>query len=382
MALILFYFMALMKRLTRYIFSQLFFTVLAVTLLLTCIMWLAQSLRYIDFIANKGVPILLFLEMVVYLLPNLIVIVAPIAVLIGILFIYNKLSTDHELVVMQASGIGYWQLAKPAIAIGILFTLILYLFTFFFLPFSFRKYRDISMALKEKTLTSLIQVGQFNTIGKYTVYAQSQDSQGNFIDILIYDGSQGNKATIFMAEKGVIFDKAEGGRLLLLKGNRQEKDAITGKPSILYFDQYTIEAKDPSPNEKGTRVIKSYERYIGDLLNPKEKLSPTMRLTYLSAAHQRILSPLYALAFALLGVCAMVLGHFNRRGRTGKILLACLIASLLEVGAMVFLHTLKYSSIMIPLSYGLVLSTIGICLLLLTPWMTRLNPMSSKSRRS
>ena len=139
-----------MKRLTRYIFSQLFFTVLAAIILLTCIMWLAQSLRYIDFIANKGVPILLFLEMILYLLPNLIVIVVPIAVLIGVLFIYNKLITDHELVVMQASGMSYWQLAKPVIAIGILFTFILYLFTFFFLPFSFRKYRDISLTLREK----------------------------------------------------------------------------------------------------------------------------------------------------------------------------------------------------------------------------------------
>jgi lipopolysaccharide export system permease protein len=374
--------MDLMKRLTRYIFSQLFFTVLAATILLTCIMWLAQSLRYIDFIANKGVPILLFLEMIFYLLPNLIVIVVPIAVLIAVLFIYNKLITDHELVVMQASGVSYWQLAKPVIAIGVLFTFILYLFTFIFLPFSFRKYRDISLALREKTLTNLIQVGQFNTIGKYTVYARSQDPQGNFVGILIYDGSQENKAMTFMAEKGVVFDQAMGGRLLLLKGNRQEKDGITGKPSILYFDQYTIEAKDKSANEEGTRVIKAYERYVGELLDPKENLSPSVRLEYLSAAHQRILSPLYALAFALLSVCAMILGHFNRRGHSGKIIMACLIASLLEVGSIVFLHTLKYSSLMIPLSYGLVLSTIGICLSLLMPKTRKLPPMFGRSKHS
>ncbi len=343
-------------------------------------MWLAQSLRYIDFIANKGVPILLFLEMIFYLLPNLIVIVAPIAVLIGVLFIYNKLITDHELVVMQASGMGYWQLAKPAIAIGMIFTFILYSFTFFFLPFSFRKYRDISLALREKTLANLIQVGQFNTIGKYTVYARSQDLQGNFIGILIYDGSSENKAMTFMAEKGVIIDQEMGGRLLLLKGNRQEKDEVTGKPSVLYFDQYTIEAKEKSDHEKGARVIKTYERYVGELFDPKEDISPSTRLEYLSAAHQRILSPLYALAFALLSVCVMILGHFNRRGRSGKIIMACLIASLLEVGAVVFLHTLTYSSLMVPLSYGLVLSTIGVCLSLLVPWMRRATSIFWHSR--
>src|SRR5438477_12305443 len=109
-----------MTYLTRYIFGQLFFTVLLTTLMLTCIMWLAQSLRYIDFIANKGAPILLFCEMLLYLLPNLVVIVAPIAVLMGVLFVYNKLIADHELIVMQASGMGHWQLAKPAILISLI----------------------------------------------------------------------------------------------------------------------------------------------------------------------------------------------------------------------------------------------------------------------
>ncbi|HUX78580.1 MAG TPA: LptF/LptG family permease, partial [Alphaproteobacteria bacterium] len=233
-----------MKHLSRYIFGQLFFTVLTVTLVLTSIMWLAQSLRYIDYIANKGVPFLLFFEMIIYLLPNLVVIVAPIAVLIGVLFIYNKLITDHELVVMQASGLGYWQIAKPAILISLLFTFFIYLFTLYFLPMSFRNYRDIRLTLQEKSLTSLVQVGQFQTYGKYTIYARSQDPQGNFLGIIIYDGSQENKSILFMAEKGIVFNKEEGGRLRLINGNRQEKDLETGKPSILYFDRYIIEAKD------------------------------------------------------------------------------------------------------------------------------------------
>jgi lipopolysaccharide export system permease protein len=372
-----------MRQLSRYIFGQLFFTILAITLVLTSIMWLAQSLRYIDFIANKGIPFLLFFEMILYLLPNLVVIVIPIAVLIGVLFTYNKLITDHELVVMQASGLGYWQLAKPAILISLLFTFIICIFTLYFLPFSFRNYRDITVALREKSLTSLVQVGQFSTFGKYTVYARSQDSQGNFLGILIYDGSQEKKTILFMAEKGVVFNKEEGGRLRLINGNRQEKDLETGKPSILYFDRYIIEAKDNSASEeKGGRFLRAYERSIGDLLNPTETLSPSVRLEFISAAHQRLLSPLYAFVFGLLSVCAMILGHFNRRGRVGRILVACIMACLIEIGALVFLHTLKYSNLMISLSYGLVITTIGVCCLLLTPWAHGFLNVSLPWRRS
>jgi len=372
-----------MKHLTRYIFGQLFFTIFITIVVLTCIMWLAQSLRYIDFIANKGIPISLFFEMILYLIPNLVVIVTPIAILIGVVFIYNKLIMDHELIAMQASGVGFWQLAKPAIFISLLFTIILYLFTIYILPLSFRSYRDLTMTLREKSLASLVQVGQFNTFGKYTIYARSQDSQGNFSGLLIYDGSEGEKTTTFMAEKGVLFNKEEGGQLLLINGNRQEKDDKAGKPSILYFDRYAIETKDKSSSEeKGPRFLRAYERSIEDLLNPKDKLSPSMRLEFASAAHQRLISPLYALAFALLGVCFMILGQYNRKGRGGKIIIVCMIASLTEVGTMVFLHTLKYANFMVPLSYALVFLIIITCCFFLTPWANGLINVSLRRRHS
>ncbi len=371
-----------MKKLTRYIFGQLFFTILSATLLLTSILWLAQSLKYIDFIANKGIPISLFCEMILYLVPNLIVIVLPIAVLIGIIFIYNKLINDHELVVMQASGLSFWQLAKPAILISILFAVVIYAFTSFLLPLSFRKYRDITVSLREKSLVSLLQVGQFNSFGNYTIYARSQDKNGNFLGILVFDGSEKDKNAWFMAEKGVVFNKEQGGRLQLINGNRQESDEKTGKPSVLYFDRYVIEASEKSEKvEKGERFFKAYERFTGDLLSPSAKLPLKIKLEFISAAHQRILSPLYSLAFGLLGVCFMILGHFNRRGQAKRIIAACIMACLVEVGAIMLLHEVKKSFVMIYMSYGLVLITVSTCLLLLTPWVRGLTSLNWPWRR-
>lgn len=357
-----------MNYLTRYIFGQLFLAVVVITIMLTCIMWMAQSLRYIDFIANKGTPLLLFGEMILYLLPNLVVIVTPIAILIGVLFIYNKLTVDHELIVMQASGVSCWKIANPVILTSIIFTIFLYALTLYFLPLSFRKYRDISVSLREKSLISLVQVGQFNTLGRYTVYARSQDSQGNFLGILIYDGSQREQPTLLMAEKGIVLNDAEGGRLLLLNGNRQEKDKTTNKPSVLYFDRYIIEAKERSDSKKDARFLRAYERYLGDLLNPQEDISSSTRLEFKSAAHQRLISPLYALAFGLLAVCTMLLGSYERRGRAIKLAIVCIVATLIEIISIVFLHTLIASNLMIISSYALVVGTIIICFVLLTPW--------------
>ncbi len=372
-----------MKKITRYIFGQLLFAVLAVTIVLTCIVWLVQMLRYIDLIASKGIPLLLFLEMVGYLLPNIFVIIIPIAILISVLFIYNKLIADHELVVMQGAGMGYWQLAKPTIIISLIFTFFLYFITIYFLPFSFRKHRDIALALRQESLMSLLSVGQFNTFKNYTVYVHHQDAQGNFQGILLYNASQKDKPVLFMAEKGILFDKGtEGAHLLLINGNRQEQEATTGKPSILYFDQYVIETKEKaSESGKTERFLKAHERNMEDLLNPKEPVSADMRSAFLSAAHQRLSAPLYALAFGLVGVCAMILGHFSRKKRTGKILMACAIATFVEVGVMVSLHTSVHVDLMIALSYGLILVPIVICLLLLSPWVDGLTDLFRGGRR-
>lgn len=339
-------------------------------------MWLGQSLRYISYIANKGAPILLFLQMIFYLLPNLIVIVSPIAVLIGILFVYNKLISDHELIVMRAAGAGHWQLAKPAIFVSGLVTVVLYAFTLYILPLSFRENRELTVTLKEKSLVNLVKIGQFNTQDKYTIYARSQDEQGNFLGVLIYDSTQVGKSLTFMAEKGVILNNDEGGRILLMNGSRQEKEYGTGKPSILYFDQYIIETNEKTSNEdKGDRILKTYERFLGDLLNPSPDLSPAARSEYITAAHQRILSPLFALAFGFISICAMLLGHYDRKGRALNITIACILSLFVEYTPFIFFQTFKHSDLKFKLSYGVVIITIIICSLLLTPWTYKLSPL-------
>lgn len=370
-----------MRTLTRYILGQLFFTTVAITFVLTGITWLIHTLRYIDLIANNSIPVHVFFEMVIYTLPNLFIVLLPISFLISVLFIYNKLATDHELIVMQAAGITHWQLAKPSCLLAIFFTALLYFFTLYLLPFSIRKHEGIAAALTQHSLVSLISIGKFDTFGKRTIYVSDKDSQGNFLGILIYDASQEGKPVIFMAEKGIVLNEEAGQGVLLINGNRQTMDFKTGKPTVLYFDKYNIETqKKLKPNHQ-TRLRKPYERSIKDLLNPHISFPLAMRLEFLSIAHQRLLTPLYALTFGLLGACFMILGHFNRRGRTKKIFAACLIAVILEVSVLTFLNSLTHLNIMILLSYTSLLLTIFISCLLLSPLADSLFNMTLPWRR-
>lgn len=355
-----------MNRLDRYIFKQLFFISFSVAVVLTCVVWLAQSLRFVEMVANKGVSAAVFFQMIFFLLPNLIIIVLPVAVLIGVLFVYNKLASDHELMVMQGSGVSAFQLMRPALYIALIFTTILYSFTLYVLPLSFSKFRDIEMALKNETNASMLQPGEFNTFGQHTFFARNRTSNGVLQGLVVYDSSNPQKLATLIAEKGFFIEEADGFRLVLANGNRQERDQASGKPSILYFDKYTIIVKKPESSAK-ERMVKPYERFLDDLFAPSDdSLTELAKLKLKAEGHNRLLTPLYALAFTLIGAGCMLSGHYNRRGRAGKIMAAGVAACLLQVLVLILLHTVKLGVYSAGLSYGLMLFAVLLSLYMMT----------------
>lgn len=355
-----------MNRLDRYIFKQLFFISFSVAVVLTCIVWLAQSLRFVETVANKGVSASVFFQMIFFLLPNLIIIVLPVAILIAVLFVYNKLAADHELMVMQGSGVSAFQLMRPALYTALIFTTILYGLTLYVLPLSFSKFRDIEFTLRNESNASMLQPGEFNTFGKYTFFARNRTSNGVLQGLVVYDASDPEKLATLIAEKGFFIEKEDGYRLVLANGNRQEREEKSGKPSILYFDKYTIVIQKPENAEKA-RDVKAYELFLSDLFAPQDSsLSALAKMKLNAEGHNRLLTPLYALAFTLIGAACLLSGHYNRRGRGGKIMTAGVAACLLQVLVLILLHTIKLGTFAVGLAYGLMTFTILFSIYMMT----------------
>ena len=112
-----------MKILNKYIFKQIFIGFLVVAFSLLSMLWLTQSLRFVEMVTRQGLPVYLFAEMTSFLMPRIFNILSPIAVFVAVLFVYNRLISDRELVVMQSVGMSPFSNAKPAIFFGILLTI-------------------------------------------------------------------------------------------------------------------------------------------------------------------------------------------------------------------------------------------------------------------
>ncbi|MBD0275320.1 MAG: LptF/LptG family permease, partial [Acetobacteraceae bacterium] len=67
-----------MTRLDRYIFRQLALALLGVTVGLAVLVWLTQSLRFIELVLDRGLSFLVFIELTGLLLPGFFAVILPI----------------------------------------------------------------------------------------------------------------------------------------------------------------------------------------------------------------------------------------------------------------------------------------------------------------
>lgn len=308
--------------LNRYILRQCLSMMLFITAALSAAVWLAQSLRLVDLIVNRGLSIEVFLYLALLILPRFLHIVLPIGAFIAVLFVFNRLTAESELVVMRSAGLGPLALARPVLVLaGIAFLMLLAL-SAYFLPASNREFKDLQFEIRNRFVSALLQEGSFTTISeKLTIYVGSRNQRGEVIGLLINDDRDPQQPVTIMAERGAFADTAEGSRIIMVNGNRQRYDRASGKLSVLTFDRYTLDL-DLMRDAPGARFHEAQERYLDELLFPPASLDPVIRQSFLLEAHQRLVIPLSVFSFVLIPLACLLPGEFNRRGQLQRVLLA------------------------------------------------------------
>jgi len=293
-------------------------------------------------------------------------VVLPVATFVAVLFVYHKMTMDSEMVVMRAAGLSQMQLARPAIILGVMVTVVVYAIMLYFLPASFRNFKDLQSSFRNDLSAVLLQEGVFTALtDEITVYVRRRSSDGELRGILVHDNRDPEKPVTMMAERGALVASELGPRVVMENGNRQEVDPGTGRFSLLYFDRYTVEFNEFGETAK-PRWREPKERFLPDLLFPDDdRRNQRYRQELIAEGHQRLVSPLYTLAFVLIGMAALLAGEFNRRGQAKRVLAAIACVAALE-GISLALHDLAgRSTLAIPAMYGAVLAASGVSLYVL-----------------
>ena len=325
-----------MNGITKYVLWQLLMGMILVTAGLTCVIWLSQSLRFVEMIINRGLSVGTFAYLTMLLLPNFLSIIMPIALFTVVVFTYNKLITDRELVVMRSAGLSQTALAKPALILAFAVVLVGYALTLYLLPESYRMFRELQWDIRYNYSQILLREGAFNMISEdVTVYVRKRSGDGQLHGILVHDVRKKDKPSTLMAERGAVIDSDGYARVVMFDGNRQEIDKKTKNLSILYFDKYVFDLENEK-SDGGIRYREARERMPLELLNiEKEKLMNKKDYgKFIVEGHNRLVSPLSALAFTLVGLACLISGSITRRGQTRRIMAAVGIVVFLQAAAM------------------------------------------------
>jgi lipopolysaccharide export system permease protein len=329
-----------MKRLDRYIMRQLAFALLAVSVGLAALVWLTQSLRFIELVLDRGLSIWVFLELTGLLLPGFFGMILPITTFVVALFTYVRLASDRELVVMRAAGLSNWQLTRPAVAVASGAMILCYALNLWITPAAQRSFRDWQFEIRNQMAGLLLQEGVFSSLGgDLTVYARDRDSNGNLSGILIHDAREAGAPVTIIAERGRISSTAEGPRVTLLNGQRQQVEVVqnpdgtrTPRLNVLSFQENSLDLARATRSE-GARHRNAQERTLAELLHPEEGVSVRDLRRFRAEAHQRLASPLTAVGFALFALSVALTGQFRRFGGGMRLFFGCaMMVGLLAIG--------------------------------------------------
>ncbi len=315
-----------MKIYLKYLVMQLVLPALLATVAFAGAVWLSQSLRFVDLIVNKGLPLTTFLYLTALLLPSLLLVVMPFALFCAVLFAYHRLSIESEIVVMKSVGLSNIQLATPGLMVGLIVSGIGYANSLYLMPTAFRDFKDLQFEIRRDFSHLLLQPGIFNApVPNLTVYVRAAEEGGKLAGILVHDERTRDLPITMMAEHGILLQGENGPVFVLENGNRQElKRGASGEAdlSLLHFDSYTLDLT-AATTPKGERNRRPKEMYLGELFSPDdETLSDEQRQRLITEGHKRVTWPLNALVFAVIGMTVMLTRRHDRRGPWQGILTA------------------------------------------------------------
>lgn len=314
--------MAARKLITKYIVLEAMPYVLLSTVLLTAILFAQQAGRFSELAVYTDLPLDLAAEIAAALLPNVLVLTVPVAILAGIVIGFSRLGSDSEIVAIRAAGIGTWTLLWPALLIGALGTAGATFLHMKEVPQAARDLRRVAIQGALKKLESPVEPRTFNTeIPGYVIYVRDGDkAQGTWGRVFIYAQQPDWSTRIVTARQGRIDSSADKAELVLsdaLALKLPRPDSSDRSNVVEHLDQLRLAVNTGRAallETLGEKEVQSEEKDFTDLQQQIHSASADERREGQRTLHRRLALSVSPLLFAFFGG---LIGLRVRRGGRG-----------------------------------------------------------------
>ena len=307
-----------MGSINEYILRTTLGAFLIVLVSLTAVIWVTQALRDIDIMTSQGQTILVFVGITGLIIPLLVLVIAPIALLIAVAHVLNKLSNNSEIIVMNAAGMSPWVLFRAFVAAALVVSLLVGAISAYFAPKGLRMLRDWLTEVRANVVSSIVQPGRFTTIENgVTIHIRERRPNGQLAGIFLDDRRNPSERITVLSEIGELLDNESGTYLVLQKGIVQREETGQRDPAMVVFDRYAFDLSQFAGGAQSAKYS-IRERYLWQLLfpDPKDQFYVEQPGQFRAELHDRLMAPLYPLAFVVIAYAYLGAPRTTRQSRT------------------------------------------------------------------
>jgi len=371
-------------RFDRYMLSQLMVLFGFFALVLVSIYWINRAVKLFDRLIGDGQTAMVFAEFTALTLPSVIRVVLPIAGFAATLYVTNRLSTESELTVMQATGFSPWRLARPVLYFGLIVGIMVAMLANVLVPASLKQLQLRETEISQNVTARLLTEGTFlHPTDGVTFYIREIAPDGRMNDVFLSDRRNPNESVTHTAASAYLIRTETGPALVMI-------DGLTQRLSRPELQLNTTHFADLSYSISG--MISAEDRTSAHLrhFNTYEMLTTPVHIqvrtgvntgVFTEEMHTRFTQPLFALAAVLLGFASLLSGGFSRFGVWRQIVIALILLILIKALESLVTEPVLSNSSLWPLLYLPALLGLAIAIALLARSAGQLPSLSAWRRR-
>ena len=196
-----------MRILSRYVLKQHIAPFTFALTALTLLMLLDQLARQFHRLVGKGLGPKVIAEVFFYSIPFIVAVIVPMAVLVSVLYAFNRLAADNEISAMKASGISLARIAAPVVLAATLVAGGMVWFNDTVLPEANHKLASLRVSITRKEPTFALQARHVNEVVPRRLFiraAHIDNASSRLDNVMIWDERDVDRSRTIYADSAVM----------------------------------------------------------------------------------------------------------------------------------------------------------------------------------
>jgi LPS export ABC transporter permease LptF/LPS export ABC transporter permease LptG len=312
-----------LRRLDRYVLSELIGPLGLGLLVYTFILLLQTFFRLAEMIIKRGLPAATVGELLLYSLPNIVVLTLPMSFLLAVLVGIGRLASDSELVALRSSGVSLYRILRPVLLFATLLAGFNTYLMLQLLPRGNTAYVRLFLDIATRTIGSQFEPRVFYNEfqGKilyiFDIPPGSEDWRGIFLADSVPSPDRPHE--VLVAERGRLELSADGEQVSIRLENAVQHTFDITRPDryetrrsermrVLLRDRFATEERTKAFSRKSVRSM-TWSEASAAAVDPAS--TPQGRAEARVQLHKFFSIPVACVVFGLL---ALPLAFNNRRG--------------------------------------------------------------------